>query len=262
VALAMHHRLPADEVTSMQVHGLLRTLIEVFETMRQCESDGFVACTLKSASLGEAKRKELLLSYQQRISALHDRVATHAMALVLRKHAARTDELGLLGASSSVPLQRHAVHLTHVCAEDLPDDLSSHVSIRFALLDLPGDATSEGRTLEVGRSGAGPEPKQASWTDELVSLALPGSEGAASELARPLKLRVQLWEDDESTLLGTTISTLEESVGCIRVPLLVTMPPSDSREGTEETTAETTPTPASAAARVSFSFRVSPWLED
>ena len=49
----MHHRLPADEATSMQVNGLLRTLIEVFETMRQCEPDGFVACTLKSASLNE-----------------------------------------------------------------------------------------------------------------------------------------------------------------------------------------------------------------
>ena len=88
VSLAARRRRRHDSSAVAHARALLRTLVEVFETMRQCESDGFVASTLGSKELEKKDkagtvREVLGKQYEQRVAALHERVATRVMAMLL-----------------------------------------------------------------------------------------------------------------------------------------------------------------------------------
>ena len=55
-------------------------LLETFETMRQCEPEGFIASTLKVAA-GTKEEK----AYEARINALHNRISTEVIAILLHQ---------------------------------------------------------------------------------------------------------------------------------------------------------------------------------
>ena len=79
---------------------LLHVLLEVFETLRQCESDGFITGVLKSKQLAKAKRKEQARALFQRLGELKRKVSTQVVAMALHNRASGIDMLALLGSST------------------------------------------------------------------------------------------------------------------------------------------------------------------
>ena len=87
ISFAARRRRPSDAGALAHARALLKSLVEIFETMRQCEEDGFVTSTLASKELDKKDKapvKALLVKqYEQRMAQLHERVATRVMAMLL-----------------------------------------------------------------------------------------------------------------------------------------------------------------------------------
>lgn len=214
VALAAHHRVPFDESFRPHVLGLVRVLLELFETMRQCEHDGFIACTLlKSKELAlpknASRRAGLVAAYNARLVTLHKKTATYVMAIMLQDLSsglARGLPLALDAEAAS------AVHVAQVAVEGVPNGGSAEASMRFQLTDDQGQRLAAGQTCACGSEEVVGSLVDPSWTDELVSLE--AGDALSPDTARPLRLVIELWVSEHP--IATATVSLLHAFGFVR----------------------------------------------
>jgi hypothetical protein len=245
VSLAACHLISHDPVTLAELKELVNSLHRLFETMRQCEADGFIACTLKSAQLTEGRRKEMHAAYLSHIQALREAISSHVMRLVLHHRNVQLDNCGLFGAPAIDVQAPNAVHLTRVIASNVPTaHTDAALRVSFALKPCSEEGqVCEGRTC-LTRADAQTEASglRYAWPDEIVSLQFNtcGKSQNDKEVARkPLELVIHLWAGE--SLIGTAEASLQKAVG--RMHSLQTE------------TVSSGPSPI-----ISFTYRITPWL--
>ena len=243
ISLAAHHCVPHDDGCVPHAHALLRALHEINETMRQCEDEGFIACTLNSKELAaprsSAKLNDLTAAYRARVIALHKRVATNAMAMVLHSK--------LVGHALAAPLPidsklRTAVHISRISATGLPGSGSRHAAVSFSLVNVANAKVSEGRTCGCGGEDVVVDLTRPTWTDELVTL-----DAGSEPVARPIELTVKLWDDAE--LLGSATILLQYAMGKVEELRLT------PEKGVEQSS-------VTGHMKLCFVFRVPAWVDE
>ena len=120
-----------------------------------------------AAPRSSAKLNDLTAAYRARVIALHKRVATNAMAMVLHSK--------LVGHALAAPLPidsklRTAVHISRISATGLPGSGSRHAAVSFSLVNVANAKVSEGRTCGCGGEDVVLDLTRPTWTDELVTL--------------------------------------------------------------------------------------------
>lgn len=262
-SLVTCNRLPYDEKTLRFISALIVTLVEIFETMRQCEPDGFITCTLKSSQLSESRRTKMLSAYKARIEALQVKVATHVMAMMLHERVNKLNHSGLLlSRMTRVHAAYAQVFLSRVSAEMHGGLASPRVRVAFSLVHLSandGPSSLDKCTLECGRMGYDTDLTQPSWPDEMVVLDGMGTDSIMAPLPRPLELRVKLC--DEGRVLGTATLHLSEASGHV-AQLSLGVPADVAAEAVTAGSLDVMlDFSLELLASVSFSYCVAPWIE-
>ena len=228
------------------VRRILHTLFDIYETLRQCEPDGFITRQLKQRY--DSSVKELLQrEHSAQLESMRNDLATQVMSMELvtrqlglqrlgnlpglsGKEAARfsrarssmsiLDSLDALGEDSGISKADEVV-LTHVSAnlearakaDNGLNSGRSRRSVRGApqlhvSFTIRGiDGTPTNRTFWAEKK------VHSSWRHEVVEVPVP----PGAQLPDPLSLSVALYErfegDDDATCLGVGIVDIGDAVG-------------------------------------------------
>lgn len=283
VSLAVHQRVGFDEATTPLVRKIIHTLHEIFETMRQCEPEGYITRVL-SARYTKATKRHLRAVWKRRLHGLKEDLATSVNSMILHNRQQGIEQMALLGSTAATRTLYHlsgeagasgsntaldvaasaaskgfgamgdSVVITRISANGIVGGSTPDTTLKFTLLKA-------GVAAQTTRAGADSVLKEntqvveATWNDDIVTLPF------ASSGERGMRLKVQLWGGATGqTLLGT--NTIELLGACGRVDNLRIFSDGDEEGAQEATQAEMSLEDLTLLPMVNFSFRVTPWLKD
>lgn len=287
VNLAVHQRIGFDEGTTPFVRQIIHTLLELFETMRQAEPEGYITRML-NGRYSKATKRHLRKVWKRRLEGLREELATSVNSMVLHNRLQGIEQLALLGSSTHTrtlyhfsgggagdgdndnalsiaasaaakgrgahPEAEHCVVLTRLHATGIRGGSTPNTTLR-ALLVKGGRSAS---TTRAGKNVNADEAEvEASWNDDVVTLPLE----SASAAERGMRLKLQLWGGaGGQTLLGT--NTIELLGACGRVENLRIFADGDEEGALEAEQVELSLDELTLLPMIHFSFRVTTWLKE